>query len=286
MKYIKTFEQFVNESTEANEKFDMILESIRRRGQSIVDVLLPKIGQPVKGGRADKAFWTAIEKLKAAGYTQTDWEDTTSQSSGNVSRSPSFEHEQSPNIINLNLYLGYTARDNSFTYSFNKKPMVINISNDSDYEDKLSMLSDLEELKGIIFGFKTKNGIFTDYHDVEDTIRDFVGAELRAISNYAAKKIKPTMFAGLGLDIVDDKDFIEFVKARGCTINKNYLGREDYIRVNYKYNMELSPETVTSFAGIKGIFNDGRVSMAYIKLDDKTDVERLIQQLSKIPAIF
>jgi len=284
MKYIKTFEQFVNES-KANEHLNLILESFRRRGPGIVDVLLPKIGEPVKGGRADKAYWKAIEKLKAAGYTLSDSDDSTSQSSGNVNRSQTFEHDQSPNRITVRLYLGYSARDNSFTYSFDKKPMVVTIANDSDYNDKLAMLSDLDELKYIILGFKT-NEMFPRFQDVEETIREYIAAELRAISNYAGKKTKPTIFSKLGNDLPNDKDFIEFVKARGCQIIKNYLGREDQIRVNYDYKMSLSPETVTNFAGITHVFNDSRVGMAYIKLNDKSDVEGLVSSLLKIPAIF
>ena len=272
MKYIKTFEDFVNESKViVNEGIHLMLES-----RGLLDILNPDLGiNYIRGGRSDKDFYKAIDKLKAAGYKEVESSDSTSHMSGKVSRSAVYDHDLSPVRVSLSLGLGYTAKENSFSYSLDKKPMTITIKNDRDYNDIIAMYQDMDELNQIMSG-----------KDISGEIRDYVSAELRAISTYAGKKVSVSKFANLGSKLPNDKEFIEFVKERGLQILKNYLGNENYIRVNYKYDVSVSPETITNFAGINGVFNDSRVGPAYIRLDDKSDVKHLVSSLLKVPAIF
>ena len=282
MKYIKTFEQFVNESELSKSTFNLILE---KRG--LIDILKPDLGERVKGSRADKAFYKAADKLKAAGYKEIKFNDSVNHSNDNVNRSASYEHDLSPLRITLNLYLGYKASDNSFTYSVGEKPMTITIKNDSDYKEKMSYYSDLSELEIVLFGQKREpSWMGTD--DVDSNMRKYILAELKALADYSAKKVDIKRLSRLGIGLLDNKDFQSIVKERGCKIQTSYLGNDNQIRVNYDSNIKpFNTETLMRYIDSnERIFIDGRIGMAYIKLNDESDVNYLISQLLKIPAIF
>ena len=286
MKNLKTFEEFINESYQSiNEQevhYNRLVAILEKRG--VLDIIAPDLGGKVEGGRAYKAFGKAADKLKAAGFKEVDSTSSTSQSSGNVNNAAVYQHPASPTQVTLSMYLGYNARDNRFSYSFGDKPMSMSIKNDSEYQERMSNYGDLTELKDVLYGIKVNRYGWDENESVDKKIRDYILAELRAIAEYNVRNSNVKKFLKMGVGLIDDNDFKKFVEERGCTIRKNYLG-SNIIQVNYNSNLKPDAQSLSSQMG-KNLFTDGRIGFAYIKTDDKGDVDYLISQLLKLPPIF
>lgn len=286
MKNLKTFEEFINESYQVmNEQevhYNKLVAILEKRG--VLDIIAPDLGGKVEGGRAYKAFGKAADKLKAAGFKEVDSTSSTSQSSGNVNNASVYQHPASPTQVTLSMYLGYNARDNRFSYSFGDKPMSMSIKNDSEYQERMSNYGDLTELKDVLYGIKVNRYGWDENESVDKKIRDYILAELRAIAEYNVRNSNVKKFLKMGVGLIDDNDFKKFVEERGCTIRKNYLGSNN-IQVNYNSKLKPDAQSLSSQMG-KNLFTDGRIGFAYIKTDDKGDVDYLISQLLKLPPIF
>jgi len=287
MKNLKTFEEFINESyqaiSEQEAHYSKLSAILEKRG--VLDIIAPELGGKVEGGRAYKSYYKAADKLKAAGFKEVDSTSNTSQSSGNVNNIAVYQHQASPTQVTLNMYLGYSARDNSFSYSFSDKPMSMSIKNDGEYQERISNYGDLTELKDVLYGIKVNRYGWDETESVDKKIKDYILAELRAIAEYNVRNTNVKKFLRMGVELADDKDFIKFVEERGCTIRKNYLGSANNIQVNYNSKLKPDAQSLSSQMG-KNLFTDSRIGFAYIKTDDKGDVDYLISQLLRLPPIF
>lgn len=272
--------QFISEEEFHYSRLVSILE---KRG--VLDIIAPDLGGSVRGGRADKAYYKAAEKLKAAGFKMVDSTSSTSQSSGNVSNTSVYQHSGSPTQVVLSNYIGYTSRDNSFSYSFSDKPMSMSIKNDSEYKERISNYGDLSELSDVLYGIKVNRYGWDETESVDKKIKDYILAELRAIADYNVRNSNVKKFLKMGIGLADDGDFKKFVEERGCIIKKNYLGRANNIQVTYNSKLKPDAQSLSTHMG-KNLFTDSRIGFAYVKTDDKSDVDYLISQLLKLPPIF
>jgi hypothetical protein len=232
----------------------------------------PDLGpRKIKGIAAERGFDAIIKKLDALKFKRFT----------PVIKEPNHFHcvyyvdPTNKFYVEVEMRYGDKRSENSLSYKF--QAMLPEINSATEFEDMLAkyMIHDRKIRMKDMSQFNVDNR--------EKTIQD-----LKAISTWIISKNPKFNVNDLSLkgeELLENNKFLEFVGSRGCKIIDNYLNNPTWIRVVRDSDLALDPESLTSEMGLN-LFLDGRIGMAYTKIDDAGDLRFLYDRLLQIPPIY